>query len=133
MVSNTPKLTFTMQSNLVLHANIIPNPFTPAKGTYTGLFAQTNRAQESSGFFNLTVSDSGAYSGSLKRGASSYPFTGQFDVAGRASKVLLSRSGTNAWVVAAGLDFYAQQLRGWVSNGVSGGGGGRSAGGSRGV
>jgi hypothetical protein len=28
---------------------------------------------------------------------------------------------TNAWVLAMGLDFAAQELRGWVSNGVSGG------------
>ena len=56
----------------------------------------------------------------MKRGADTYPFTGQFDVGGVARQVV-SRPKTNAWVVGMGLDFAAQQLRGWVSNGVSGG------------
>jgi len=120
IVSSTPKLTFTMQSNLVLQANIIPNPFSPVKGTYNGLLTHGVRAQESSGFFTLTLSGSGSYSGSLKRGADTYPFTGQFDVGGVARQVV-SRPKTNTWVVGMGLDFAAQQLRGWVSNGVSGG------------
>jgi len=34
---------------------------------------------------------------------------------------VVSRSKTNAWVVRMGLNFAAQQLNGWVSNGVSGG------------
>ena len=120
IMSSTPKLTFTMQSNLVLQANIIPNPFSPVKGTYNGLFAEGTRAQQSSGFFTLTLSDGGSYSGNLKCGAGSYPFTGQFDVAGQASKVV-ARRGANAWVVTMGLDFAAQELWGSVSNGVSGG------------
>jgi hypothetical protein len=56
----------------------------------------------------------------LKRGADTYPFTGQFDVGGVARQVV-SRPKTNAWVVGMGLNFAAQQLSGWVSNGVSGG------------
>jgi hypothetical protein len=120
LVSNTPKLIFTMQSNLVLQANIIPNPFIAVKGTYSGLFGQTNRAQDSSGFFTLTVTTNGAYSGSLKPGSSSYSLSGQFDVAGRASQ-MVSRQGSNAWGLGMTLDFAAQQLHGWVSNGVGGG------------
>jgi hypothetical protein len=120
LVSNAPKLTFIMRSNLVLQANIILNPFIPVKGTYNGLFGQTNRAQESSGFFTLTLTTNGAYSGSLKPGSNSYALSGQFDLAGRASQVV-SRPGTNAWGVGMGLDFGARQLRGWVSNGMTGG------------
>jgi len=120
IISNAPKLNFTMQSNLVLQANVIPNPFLSVKGPYNGLFGQTNRLQEGSGFFTLTLTTNGAYSGSLKPGSSSYPLSGQFDVAGRAINVV-SRTRANAWVVGLGLDFGAQQLRGWVSNGVPGG------------
>jgi hypothetical protein len=120
VMSNAPRLTFTMQSNLVLQANIIPNPFVSAKGTYSGLFAETNRTQESSGFLSLTLTDKGSYSASLKQGGNSYRLTGQFDMAGQASAVVLRR-GASSWALPMQLDFAAQQLRGWVSNNVSGG------------
>jgi hypothetical protein len=119
-VSSTPRLTFTMRSNLVLQANIIRNPFAPVKGTYSGLFGTGSPEQNSSGFFTLTLTDRGTYSGSLKSGASSYAITGQFDMGGQASQAV-ARKGTSAWGMAMGLDFAAQQLRGWVSNGVFGG------------
>jgi hypothetical protein len=119
-VGSAPKLTFTMRSNLVLQANIIANPFIPAKGTYNGLFSATRRTQESSGSFTLALTDSGSYSGSARCGAKTYPFAGQFDVAGAARQVV-SRTKTNAWVLGMGLDFAAQQVRGWVSNAVSDG------------
>ena len=109
-----------MQSNLVLQANIIPNPFALAKGTYNGLFGASTANQDGSGFFTLTLSDSGSYSGSLKRGSSSYPFTGQLNLGGQARQSV-SRARTNPWVLGLALDFAAQQLQGWVSNGVSGG------------
>ena len=31
-LSNTPRLSFMMQSNLVLQANFVPNPFIPVRG-----------------------------------------------------------------------------------------------------
>jgi hypothetical protein len=120
IISNAAKLTFTMQSNLVLQANIIPNPFLAVRGSYNGLFRQTNRFQEGSGFFTLTLTTNGAYSGSLKPGSSGYALSGRFDVAGRASQVV-SRPGASPWGVGMELDFAAQQLHGWVSNRVSGG------------
>jgi hypothetical protein len=111
--SSVAALTFVMQSNMTLLANFIPNPFLAAKGTYYGLFGQTNRAQQLSGFFTLALADHGAYSASLKRGTNTYPWTGQIDVAGAASKTVTV--GTNPTLVCLKLDF-EDHLTGIVSN-----------------
>jgi hypothetical protein len=103
-VGQTSKLNFLMRSNLWLQANVIPNPFIPVKGIYSGLFSKGRPEPEHSGLINLTLLDSGKYSGTLKRGNDSYPFTGQFDVGGNAfSKV--TRSGALPWNLSLNLDF----------------------------
>jgi len=38
LTSGLARITFLMQSNLVLQANFVTNPFTPVAGTFTGLF-----------------------------------------------------------------------------------------------
>src|ERR1035441_3565639 len=48
VVAVTRKYTFLVESNVVLQANFIPNPFTPAVGTYHGLLYPTNNAAEES-------------------------------------------------------------------------------------
>ena len=113
VTSSVAALTFVMPSNMTLQANFIPNPFLGAKGIYKGLFGQTNRAQQLSGFVTLALADHGAYSASLKRGTNSYPWTGQFDVAGTASKTVTV--GTNPSLVCLRLDF-EDHLTGNVSN-----------------
>ena len=95
--SEAASLTFTMRSNLVLQANFIPSPFSPAKGTYNGLFSETNRAQESSGMLSLSLTANGAYSGSLERGRDKYPFTGKFDVGGRRRRLCHGGGPTPGW------------------------------------
>ncbi len=90
----TSKLTFVMRSNLVFQANFVTNPFIATKGTYNGLFFETNTVtgvlHERSGFFTLTLLDKGTYSGSLLMGRGRYPLKGQFDVAGTATAVVSS-------------------------------------------
>jgi hypothetical protein len=50
------------------------------KGTYTGLFFQSNAvAQQSSGFFSLNATASGSFSGTLQNGGTRYPLSGKFD------------------------------------------------------
>jgi hypothetical protein len=95
--SSSATLSFVMQSNMVLQANFIPNPFLPAKGVYNGLFGQTIRAQERSGFFALTLGEHGGYSATLKRGTNSYSWTGTFNVSGQASKAVTV--GASSWTV----------------------------------
>jgi len=89
--SQSPALTFIMQSNLVLTANFVPNPFLAIKGNYAGLAADTNVVTpESSGYFGLTVTPSGAFSGKLLLAGGHFGFHGQFDLSGNAA-VAVSR------------------------------------------
>ncbi len=84
--STTPALTFVMVSNLVLQANFVTTPFNPVAGIYNGLFYDTNGVlQTSSGFATFTVAPSGSFSSSLRMGASLWPFSGLFDVTGKAT------------------------------------------------
>jgi hypothetical protein len=112
--SSSATLSFVMQSNMVLQADFIPNPFLPAKGVYNGLFGQTIRAQDRSGFFTMTLGDHGGYSAALKRGTNSYSWTGTFNVSGQASKAV--PVGASSWTVTMALDLAgAQTLSGTVS------------------
>lgn len=119
LTSTSPALNFVMQSNMVLQANLIPNPFIPVKGTYSGLFYDTNGVQqESSGFFTLALTDRGAYSGSLQMGASRLPLAGQFSVSGHASQ-MVARPRTNALAVTLFLVLTpgGDRLTGTISDG----------------
>jgi hypothetical protein len=93
--SNGARLTFLMQSNLMLQANFVPNPFLPLKGTFTGLFRETGAVRhESSGSFTLRLTDRGTYTGKLLLAGKSYPCSGHFDLDGRATNHITR--GTNS-------------------------------------
>ena len=84
-----------MHSNLVLQANFVTTPFLPVKGTFTGLFRETNVVHhESSGAFTLTLNDRGSYTGKLLLAGKSYSFSGRFDLDGRATNYLARGANT---------------------------------------
>jgi hypothetical protein len=114
--SSLATLSFLMQTNMSLQANFIGNPFPAAEGFYSGLFAETNRTHDRSGFMTLTLGDHGAYTASLKRGTNSYGFSDQFSVAGYASRIVMV--GGSSWTVTMTLDLEAARtLSGTVSSG----------------
>jgi len=96
IASSSPTISFVMQSNLLLQANFIPNPFVPASGSYNGLFYENDAVRLSSaGFFRLTLSSRGNYSGWVQLQGRRYSFKGLFNLQGQATNQIL-RGGTNA-------------------------------------
>lgn len=86
IASESRVLSFVMQSNLVLTANFVPSPFPSVAGNYAGLAANANAVTpDNSGFFGLTVTPSGSFSGRLLLGGGRYGFHGQFDILGDAT------------------------------------------------
>ncbi len=91
--SSNATLNFTMETNLFLQANFIPNPFIPAKGIYNGLFsnvvAEVHPA--TAGYLTLTLKDSGAFSGRVFLDGARHPISGSFDLTGRADETVFRR------------------------------------------
>ena len=95
LTSSLARLTFMMQSNLVLQANFVTNPFPLVKGTFAGLFRETNTTHhESSGSFTLKLTDQGAYTGKLLLAGKSHSFSGRFNLDGQATNYITC--GTNS-------------------------------------
>jgi hypothetical protein len=90
--SSQNPLVFTLQSNIVVYANFIPDPFSTWEGTYSGLFAETNGVTEQTAGMlrTLTVQQQGpsrnaTYTATLLINGENYSFTGAFDLAGQSS------------------------------------------------
>jgi len=81
IVSDSPKISFKANSNIILHAKFVPSPFLPIMGTYNGLFNEASQVnQNSSGSFSVTVSTHGNYSGRVQLGANKLSFTGKLNL-----------------------------------------------------
>ena len=120
VISTNPAVTFTMQSNLVLQVNFIPNPFIPRKGTYSGLFYRTNGVEhQSSGFFTLKLADKGAFSCKVQLAGAKYASKGFFSLQGTAS-VTITRPGLSPLQLSFAMDLTNQtdQVLGTVSDGT---------------
>ena len=75
-----------MQSNLTLTASFVPTPFPVVSGSYTGLAVNTNEVRpDNSGFFRVSVTSMGQFSGRVLSEGKGYGFHGQFDLAGDAA------------------------------------------------
>jgi hypothetical protein len=116
--SYLPSVSFVMQPSLTLTANFVTNPFIAAKGTFNGLFYETNQVRLGhSGAFTLKMTDRGAYTAAVRVGGRKHPATGQFNLEGQATNIVV-RPGTNALTIswAAALDG-SDQITGTVSDG----------------
>jgi hypothetical protein len=122
-ISNSPTLKFAMQSNLVLSANFVTNPFMAVAGGYNGLFhPDSGVTEESSGFISVTIASNsaGAYTAKLMLAGSSISFNGSFGLTGT-SQTNLTISGQKVGIALL-LDFTPADafLGGSVSNAAAG-------------
>jgi hypothetical protein len=117
--SDASVLSFVMQTNLALVAKFIPNPFPVARGNYAGLIANSNSVTPvNSGYFNLTVSGSGAFSGKLLLAGYRHSFRGHLDLAGNAVvSVRRTTSGPLTVAFHVNLANNTDQVLGSLSNG----------------
>ena len=116
--ATTAELTFTMQSNMFLQANFVPNPFIPIIGVYQGLFFDTNDPEhQSSGFVNATLASSGAFSAKVLLAGKSYSLSGQFSAGGFASSHIVGK-GLTPVAAQLQLDLNGGGITGVLSNGM---------------
>ncbi|HXG47009.1 MAG TPA: lamin tail domain-containing protein [Methylomirabilota bacterium] len=116
VVSTSNRYTFQVETGLVLTANFIPNPFLTARGSFNGLFYESDEVRlHSAGFINLAVTDKGAFTGKLLLGGKSYKLAGAFDLFGNATN-RVPRPGTNGVTVELHVDLAdgADQITGRV-------------------
>ncbi|HEY3854161.1 MAG TPA: hypothetical protein VGO67_07210 [Verrucomicrobiae bacterium] len=80
-------LSFVFESNMVLQANFVTNPFLWWQGQYNGLFNVAGGVTEqTSGMLKgVTISQSGTYSGKLLINGGSHSISGRFNLAGQAT------------------------------------------------
>jgi hypothetical protein len=117
VTSLSSRLTFLMQTNLMLRATFVTNPFIAVRGAYAGLFYEPAEIQhESSGYFAMALSEQGRFSAQIQSAGRRLAFSGAFDLQGRATNVV-QRRGTNALTAELALDLAGagQQVTGRVS------------------
>jgi hypothetical protein len=78
--SFTPKLQFVMQTNMMLIANFVPNPYSALQGTFSGLFfgdpSDPQWDVSSAGALTLRLTANGAYSGKISQLSGTSSFSG---------------------------------------------------------
>jgi hypothetical protein len=117
--ANTAKLTFTMQSNMVLQANFVTNPFTPVVGNYAGLFYDTNGVtMTNAGFFSAVLAAKGTFTTKWQFANTTYSLSGAFSLLGTYSNAI-PRMGHSPLIVQLQLDLAGgETITGTISDGI---------------
>ncbi|MBI5383136.1 MAG: hypothetical protein HZA90_00460, partial [Verrucomicrobia bacterium] len=120
VVTNGAACAFKMQTDLILQANFVPNPFVAAKGDYNGLFYPISLALESagatnSGYFALSLTESASFSGRILMEGQTYSFSGTMP-ASLGTVVNVPRAGKPAAQVTLQVQPDGTNLTGFVSS-----------------
>lgn len=112
-----PRLRFVMQSNLVLHAHFVANPFLSLKGPYAGLFLEEGAvAFTNSGLLTATLTDHGRLTARLRFAGKSYSLSGQFTAWGTFTNAI-ARRGLTPLSMRLQLDLDGgERMTGWVTD-----------------
>ncbi|MBA4147913.1 MAG: TIGR03769 domain-containing protein [Verrucomicrobia bacterium] len=107
VTSTSPVLSFIMESNMVLEANFIPNPFIPVAGVYNGLFREDEVVRhDNAGFITLKVATNFGYSGKIQLDGNAFSVSGKFNLDGTANRqVLRTKFGKELLNITLALDF----------------------------
>jgi hypothetical protein len=118
--SSAPRITFLISTNVNLQANFIPSPFLPIQGTYSGLFHEETAVRaESAGFFTISVSSRGGYSGSLQLGARHLTLSGQLNLECQATRLIsLTPSNTLTLSLRFGTGDQTDKVFGTLTDGT---------------
>jgi hypothetical protein len=121
VATNTARLLFVMESNLVLQANFQPDLFFTGKGNYNGLFQSPLLivSPTNSGLIGLALTSRGAFSGFVQLGVKRTAISGRFDINGNA-QVTVSRPNLNPLTINLVLASteVASVIHGTVTDGV---------------
>ena len=86
--ASTPTINFTMQNGMTLKANFIPNPFATHAGTFRGTIQSDPPSFAASGFFRITTTASGLFSGRIVLGSAATSISGKFQADGSFTKAI---------------------------------------------
>jgi len=119
VVSTDAKYAFVVDSDADLTANFVASPFAAPAGVYSGLFLPDSGATpQNSGYFALTATVKGGFTGYLQIGTTHHSIGGLFDSSGAFSgNIQIPGQGT--WAIALNLDLSGgNDITGTVGNGT---------------
>jgi hypothetical protein len=118
VVSTDPTLHFLMESNLSISAHFMPNPFLTLRGSYVGLFYDTNGpVHETSGLLTFKLTEHGRFSGKLVLGGVSHACSGQFGMDLRAQQTIVRSAPHSPLAVTLQLTAGSDQVTGSIDIG----------------
>ena len=118
VTSLLPTLRFNMQSNTSFTAEFVTNRYPEVKGTYNGVFFDTNQVELlSSGFLSLALTDQGKFTARMLRGSRTTSYAGTFPPTGGVVQVTTGNAFDRITLhLAIDLDGPGDPIRGVVSN-----------------